>query len=185
MKKLTILVDMDDVLCDLCGSWVAWLNKKYGTNVKTSEIRSWDIASVFPTLTKTEVFSPLFTPVFWDSVNPVDESQKYLKHIIDDGHKVVIVTASHPDTISHKLNRCLFKYFPFLTYKDVITTGQKGLIKGDILIDDAPHNFDGFDGVGILMSANHNARFDVKGRKMLRCNSWKEVYDAICLFDGR
>ena len=30
MKRLTVLVDMDDVLEDLLGAWVAALNGQYG-----------------------------------------------------------------------------------------------------------------------------------------------------------
>lgn len=33
MKKLTILIDMDDTLEDLLGAWVSYLNTQYGTNV--------------------------------------------------------------------------------------------------------------------------------------------------------
>ena len=31
MKKLTVLIDMDDTIEDLVGAWVKYLNTKYGT----------------------------------------------------------------------------------------------------------------------------------------------------------
>lgn len=32
MRSLTVLVDMDDVMWDLVGVWVAELNQRYGTS---------------------------------------------------------------------------------------------------------------------------------------------------------
>lgn len=180
MKKLTILVDMDDVLENLCEAWIKYLNIHNGTKVKMSDITDWDITKAFPHISREEVFAPLFKPDFWETVRPKEGAIEYVGRLIDDGHKVIVVTASHPDTVSCKLNQVLFRYFPCFTYKDVIIASQKALIKGDILIDDAPHNLIDFDGIGILMSANHNIGFDVKGHKIIRKCDWKSIYDDIC-----
>ena len=59
MKKLTILVDMDDTIENLSEAWVSYLNSRYGTNVSVSDISSWDISQAFPTLSKTEVYGAL------------------------------------------------------------------------------------------------------------------------------
>lgn len=40
MKKLTILIDMDDTLEDLLGAWVSYLNTQYGTNVHKEDTGS-------------------------------------------------------------------------------------------------------------------------------------------------
>ena len=49
MKKLTILIDMDDTLEDLLGAWVSYLNTQYGTNVHKEDIRQWDISCLLYT----------------------------------------------------------------------------------------------------------------------------------------
>ena len=59
MKKLTILIDMDDTLEDLLGAWVSYLNTQYGTNVHKEDIRQWDISVAFPSLSKTQVYEPI------------------------------------------------------------------------------------------------------------------------------
>lgn len=178
MKRLIILVDVDNVLEDLNTAWVNEINTKYGTSVRPDEIVSWDIHKFFPTLSRNQVFSPLHTKDFWESLIPMDGSQEYLKRLISDGHKVVIVTSCHPDTICYKY-KFISKYFPFISFGDVIITSQKQLIRGDILIDDAPHNLEDGGYKGILMSAPHNMDYDPEASGFIRVNDWKDIYQAI------
>ena len=57
IKRLTILIDMDDVLENLVECWVAALNRKHGTTVKPEDITNWLIGEFFPSLTKEELFA--------------------------------------------------------------------------------------------------------------------------------
>lgn len=106
---------------------------------------------------------------------------KYLKKLIDDGNDVYIVTASNLDSVSAKMNKVLFKYFPFIKPQNVIITAKKQLVLGDILIDDAPHNMGG-QYKGFLFTANHNKSItddELLKLNSVRVNNWKEVYDLI------
>ncbi len=179
MEKLTILIDMDDTIENLCETWVEYLNELYGTNVSTNDIKEWDMTKAFPMLTSEEIYTPLTTADLWKRVKPLPYAVGTIRQLIDDGHKVVIVTASSPETIKLKLHNVLFKYFPYLTYKDVIVTSQKQLIKGDVLIDDAPHNLKGFDGFALLFNAPHNRSYKIKDKCFYRVNDWQEIYQKI------
>lgn len=112
MRNFTILVDMDDTIENLTDAWIAYLNDRYGTSVKKEDITSWDFAEAFPTLDKSQVFGALCDEELWERVKPLPGAVKYLKKLIDDGNQVVIVTASHPDSVSAKMNKVLFRYFP-------------------------------------------------------------------------
>lgn len=180
MSKLTILVDMDDTLENFCETWVTLLNETYGTNVQLNDIHNWDITKAFPSLEVSQVFSPLFNEEIWKRITPLPGAVEYLKRLIDDGHKVVIVTASHPNTVAMKLSNVLFKYFPYLTTKDVIITSQKQLVCGDIMIDDAPHNLEGGSYYGILMTAPHNMTYDAEANGFIRVYSWEDIYNVVC-----
>jgi 5'(3')-deoxyribonucleotidase len=70
MKKLTILVDMDDVLENLVECWVDELNKKCGSSLCEEDITDWRIAKFFPSLTNEDLFSPLNTAEFWGKIAP-------------------------------------------------------------------------------------------------------------------
>ena len=179
MKKLTILIDMDDTIENLCETWVEYLNEVQNTNVSIEDIKEWDMTKAFPTLTKSEIFEPLNTVELWHRVKPLPHAVEVIKKLVSDGHKVVIVTASHPETIQLKLDNVLFKYFPFLTYKDVIVASQKQLIQGDILIDDAPHNLEGRKFGKFLFEAPHNKSYDAKKANMIRVNDWRKIYQYI------
>lgn len=180
MKKLTILVDMDDTIENLCETWVAFLNETHGTTVHTDDIRDWDMTKAFPTIEKSQVYDPLFNENMWKRVTPLPGAVEYLKRLIDDGHKVVIVTASHQNTVAMKLNNVLFRYFPYLATKDVIVTSQKQLVCGDVMIDDAPHNLEGGNYYGILVTASHNRAYDATANGFVRADTWEEIYNIVC-----
>lgn len=179
MKTLTILVDMDDTLENLGEKWIEYLNDKYGTSVQYWDVRDWDMSKAFPTLSRAQVYEPLFEEALWERLTPLPGSVENVKRLIDDGHRVVIVTSSSPSTINMKLSRVLFKYFPFFTYADVIVTPQKQFIRGDILVDDAPHNFYGGTYKGILMTANHNVGFKAEEHGLIRAANWDDIYRII------
>lgn len=40
MNKLTVLVDMDDTLENLCATWVEYLNERHGTNVHIDDVKA-------------------------------------------------------------------------------------------------------------------------------------------------
>lgn len=170
---------MDDTLENLCETWVAFLNETHGTTVHADDIHDWDMTKAFPTIERQQVYDPLFNEELWKRVKPLPGAVKYLKRLIDDGHKVIIVTASDPNTVAIKLNNVLFRYFPYLTIKDVIVASQKQLIRGDVMVDDAPHNLEDGDYLGILFSAPHNKLYQIKSDSIIRANSWSEVYGIV------
>lgn len=179
MKRLTILVDMDDTIENLLDAWLKYLNSKYNTSYIKEDIKDWNVASYFPMAGENEVFAPLLTDEFWTTVTPKEDAQIVLKKLIDEGHSVHIVTASGYQSLSSKMENLLFKHFPFLRWSDVIITNNKQMIKGDILIDDAPHNLLGGSYQGILMDMPHNRWFDEKSHDIIRVNSWYEILHII------
>ena len=175
MRKLTILVDMDDVLNNLIERWVEELNILSGTSVAYEDITDWDITLFYPTLTTEQTYSPLQSSEFWSSLSTLPGSVETLKRLMDDGHTIRIVTASHYKDLATKME-WLFKYYPFLGWNSVIVAHDKKLIQGDILIDDAPHNLVGGSYNKILFSSPHNLEYDATANDMSRVNNWAEVY---------
>lgn len=179
MKLLTILVDMDDTISHLLKAWVEYLNERHGTTVKPDDITDWDLTIAFPTLTKEQVYAPLVEDELWDRVEPMEHAADVLKRIIDEGHTVKIVTATAYQTIRSKMENVLFKHFPFFTWKDVIITQNKQMIKGDVMVDDAPHNLENGDYTRVLMSASHNLKYNAEAHGMYRVSDWREVEEIV------
>lgn len=179
MKRLTILVDMDDTVEDLLGAWVSYLNTRYGTSVQKDEVTQWDISQAFHTLDKAQVYEPLYLDSFWCSVKPIDGASETLQKLMADGHRVLIVTTSAYQTLHTKMEEVLFRYFPFLTWDDVIVTSHKQLVNGDVLVDDGTHNLEGGDYLRILMDAPHNRAYNAEKNGMTRVYNWDDAYDVI------
>lgn len=178
MRKLTILIDMDDTLENLCEVWVNQLSSLFEVDVTIDDIHQWDMTKAFPMLNKQEIYWPLDTQSLWDNVKPLPGAVEAVKKLKADGHRVVIVTAASPDSASLKLKRCLLRYFP-VKMEDVIIASQKGLIRGDVLIDDGPHNLREFGGKRVLYTAHHNRSCDTQKYNMTRVNNWDEAYEYI------
>lgn len=185
MRRLTVLVDIDDTIWDLLQAWVDRLNDLHGTSVRKDDVVSWDITEFFPGLSKTQVFAPLHDDDFWGNIKPFNGAAKYLQALKDDGHRVLIVTASDYRTIRSKMENVLFKYFPMFSWGDVIITMHKQLINGDVLVDDAVHNLTGGNYEKLLMDAPHNRKFNAEANGMTRVMDWVGVYEKVCELSRR
>lgn len=180
MRSLTVLVDMDDTIEGLLQAWVNYLNERHGTTVDKEDVTEWDVSMFFPNIPKAEVYTPLQEDSFWETVKPFDDAAKYIKKLMDDGHKVLIVTTSDYRTLRSKMENVLFKYFPMFTWNDVIITAHKQLVKGDVLVDDGIHNLIGGSYEKLLMNAPHNKGFCAEENGITRVMNWSEAYSKIC-----
>lgn len=180
MRQLRILVDMDDTIEHLLDAWIRCLNERHGTIVKYADITEWDICNAFPTLTKEQVYTPLVEDEFWNTVEPMRDAADVLKWAIDNGHEIFIVTATAYETVKSKMENVLFRHFPFISWENVIIAQKKQMIRGDVLIDDAPHNLEGGDYIKILMTAGHNQQYNAGQNGMYRVNTWQAV--KLCIY---
>ena len=179
MTHLTICCDFDDTMTCLLPPWVEWLNNKHNLHVSIEDVTSWEMGNVFSSLTKEEIFEPLNTPEFWFTVEEKPEAGYYIKKIIEEGHSFYICTASYYKNLWYKFDNCLFRLFPFINPKQIITTYNKQMIDCDVIIDDALHNIKG-KYLGILFDMPHNKSFDdTHSRTIERVYSWEETYNLI------
>ncbi|MBO7361077.1 MAG: hypothetical protein J6V48_08105 [Clostridia bacterium] len=176
---MRILVDMDDTIERLLDAWLKVANERYGTDVAYDDVRSWNVTEAFPGLTPEQIYGLPKEPGFWKNVKPMPGAPEALKRFIDAGHEVYVVTATQFCVVPEKMTEVLFRYFPFLTQKQVIITYNKQMIKGDVLIDDGPHNLEGGDYIKILMTAPHNRSYDAEAHGMIRVGSWPEIESVI------
>ena len=173
---MIIGLDFDGTINNMLDTWVEWLNKKHGTDVKVSDITDWELAKAFPDLSKRELFEPLNTSEFWYYVTIKPGAVEIIEKLIQDGHKIYIVTSSHYRTLPAKLDNCLFAQLPFLKKEDIIITYDKSLIKCDILLDDAEHNLINFRGIKVLFNALYNKNSTVQD---FRVTSWEDFYELV------
>ena len=178
--KLTILIDMDDTIEYLLREWISFLNQWHGTNVTEDDVHDYDLTKAFPMLTPQQVYEPLFFHELWRRVKPVPGARKAIERLQEDGHDVYIVTSSNFVTIGTKVEAILHRYFPSIADDHVIVAKNKQMIRGDVLIDDAPHNLIGGKYLKIMPTAAHNRDYQAFANGIIRTEKWGEIYNVIC-----
>ena len=116
---------------------------------------------------------------FWEDVKPVPGAAEALKHFMDEGHEVYVVTATEFEHVYEKMRKVLFRYFPFLSPRQVIIACRKQMIRGDVLIDDGIHNLEGGAYRKILFTRPYNREYDAAANGMTRVRSWDEIVRII------
>lgn len=124
------------------------------------------------------MLEPLYRNEFCGKTTPVDGSSYYLEKLVKDGHKLLIVTASNPETFGAKRKKVM-EMFPFLTKEQIIRKDNKQRVKGDILIDDGVHNLIGGRYKKFLYNQQNNSDFNEQEYDITRVYSWKEIYERI------
>lgn len=170
---MKIGIDFDGVLNSMLDTWVAWLNRRWGYKVRPEDVTEWTLTKQYPGLTEDELFEPLTIPDFWKEVNIKYEAPEVVERLLAEGHEVYIITSSHYKTLYHKLEKCLFTHFLYLTEENVIITYDKSLINVDLLLDDAEHNLRNFCGIRVIFDATYNKDCSCVD---YRVASWKEFY---------
>jgi len=185
MKKLSIFVDMDDTIEQLLKAWVDEANRRYHYSVHPDEVTDWNVALAFPGLTAEQVYEIPTLPGFWKDVVPIPGAAEALQHFMAEGHDVYIVTATPYESVTEKMNDCLFKLFPFLKWHQLIITFHKQLLQGDVLIDDGVHNLVGGSYTKVLMTAPHNRAYNAEANGMIRVNNWPEAIAVVDRLAGK
>lgn len=187
MNKLTINIDIDNVLNNLNQVWVQALNKQYSLNYQLSDIKQWDMQKTYTTLTKKQIFEPLLDDRLWRNLKPIKGSQQIL-NTLNNKYNVKIVTASYYKTIKVKAE-WLKRYYPFLTWEQVVITKDKQSVKCDICVDDAIHNVTNADYIGLLFNYPWNESFNEAhyfNNYIYRVHNWQDIYDSIeCINEER
>lgn len=168
---LVILVDVDGVVADLCSEWLAMYNKDYDDSVTPHDITRWATHEFVKPECGDKIYNYLWLDELYDNVKPIAGSQEGVAQLRAMGHRVVFLTSGIQPAKIRWLHR-----HGFLTAemwqqeKDVIIAHDKSLIRGDVLIDDGPHNFEGFNGIRILFNQPWN-----QGARIPRVRGWRGV----------
>ncbi len=180
-KKLRIGIDMDDVLWDLVGAWLQRHNEINDDNVKPQDIKTWDIASYLNKGSKESLFYILRQNDFWRTVEPLDDSIKYLQMLMErDDVDVFIVTATDYRIVTRKMSS-FFDKFPFIKHQQLIITYRKNAIDLDVIVDDNPeHVCDAPSGcIKVLFDRPHNRWCAETGIGAIRIRDWKTLYNYL------
>jgi 5'-nucleotidase len=184
-KKLRILVDLDGIVADFFGPlWVEY-ERLTGEKISTSQILCWDMSKY---VSHPEVLKSIyFRHGYFTTLPTLPGAVNALGELADDGHELVIVSSPcTPHSAAEKLEWCK-KHLPFLDQKNVWIGHNKHHVRGDILIDDGPHNISAYRRehpeaflTGIAHPYNEGASYDLRADCHEKpADAWDQMLAAI------
>ncbi len=146
MKKLEIICDMDCILVDLFGPWLAWYNETYDDSLLVEHLTGWDIHGFVKKECGKAIldfFHPekdlKIRPMLYRDCPAIDGAVDGIRALHEAGHDILICSAVSGTTANEKYLWCA-KHLPFLHHHNIFLGNKKERLVGDVLIDDGPHN---------------------------------------------
>ena len=172
---MILLVDIDGVCADLHTEWYRLYNLDYQDNLVAENVKSWDIHSYVKSECGRKIYNYLRSPTLYQGVKPIEGALEHIRWLKENGWRIVYVSSAVIGSLDQKA-RWLAEHGFIPEGKrhlpDVIFAYDKDLIRGQALIDDAPHNIETFPGMGIVMDYPWNQTIK---RKHYRIHGWKEL----------
>ena len=159
MKRLTVLLDFDDVITTYIDDLLNEYNETHSTNYLPKDITFWRINETLNL--KEHIFDLVTYDFLVNKVHEKNNSIHWIKTLIDNGHKVYIVSDTQRGLAQSGKRDWLLDRIPYFKKDHIIFIKNKGMINGDIFIDDNITNIRLWqeknpNGKAILMRSNHN-----------------------------
>lgn len=170
---MTIGIDIDNVLNNLCEAVLSVYNEEADDNLKVSDITKYNIENFVKPQYKEGFYKIFLNKEVWRRIKVMPDCQKYILKLFNDGHRILFITKTEPYNF-YKKTKWLEKLFPYLEIrKCFFCCPDKTLMKVDVLIDDCVKNFGGAKH-SICFAYPWNAEF-----RGIRCKDWREIYTEI------
>lgn len=177
---MIICLDWDCVLNNLMDKTLEIYNTQSGKNIQMSDLISYNFYDCLDKDDADDIVKLFKNKAMWDSLSPVEGSRKGLQKLLDDGHRVYIVTATATENWTWKIS-WFKKYFPFFNIDNVVRMNDKSLFKCDIMIEDCYEQL-------IKNKMCHKIILDYPWNRdeskdwvhgTYRCENWVEIVEAV------
>lgn len=136
---MVIMVDVDDVICNLQETVVRLFNERFGANYTLNDFTEYDVMNVLPTQDAMVMKDMYGEHGLYDKVKPIPGAQEALEKLINLGHQVYLVTAAVPKTYGEKV-AFIKRFFPYIDESHIVCMRHKWMFKADIMIEDNLQN---------------------------------------------
>ena len=170
---MTILVDIDSTIYNFGKILILANNQLHNTYYRYSDINSY----VWFDQTFYTPWKPTEYQCFWNTIEVNPAAVTAIERWVRQGHKVLLVTASHfNDMLGYKIRKTLEPFNPELINEhNVIIAHDKSVIMGDAIIDDCVDNLYNFNGTRICYAQPWNQDFN----GLLRFSDWNKINEVI------
>ena len=161
--------DLDGVCCDLASKWLAVYNRDWHDTLSLDDITEWEWDRFVKPECGFRVYHYLSRPGFFADLAPLPGAVESLRRL-QQRCELVVVTASPRPAMADKA-AWVRHHLPFVPKHNLVITHRKDLVRGDIMIDDAPRNLRHFAGERILFDYPYNRDF----QECHRVRGWPEA----------
>jgi 5'(3')-deoxyribonucleotidase len=141
---MRILIDMDMIIVGLLQPWIEEYNlgRVPLQQLKMEDIYLWDIHKCTHDQDE-EIYDIIGRPGWFRNLLPLKGALAAIEKLQLNNECFIVSTPSSPDSYKDKIE-WLGQHMPSFTKKNIILTGAKHLINGDVLIDDSPANAEAY-----------------------------------------
>lgn len=173
---MKILVDVDNIIGNLCDAVLSVYNEDSGDNLCSNDITSYYIENFVKPQYKDNFKHYFLDKRVWKRMKYVDGCREYIAKLFNDGHDIYFCTKTEMKNAPKK-ESYLQRTFPYINIrKKLIVCSDKTMIRADVLIDDCLDNFGG-QNYSIVLDYPWN-RNNVKDN-IIRAENWEEIYEII------
>ena len=139
---MIIKIDIDGVIRNISETMCELYNTVFKENITEEDITDYDVDISFPKVKEclgnsaAKFFFADNSHLIFRNSNPYKDAKEAIDRLMDQGHKVVIVTWQR--TLQNKIDTLDFLERNNIKYDDICFTRDKWMIEGDWLIDDNP-----------------------------------------------
>lgn len=176
---MIIACDIDNVINNLQEAVVNLFNERNGTNYTIDDFHDYNVENVLPVKEAVEMKDMYGESGIYDYVKPIAGSQDGIQKLINDGHKVYLVTDAVPKNYNEKME-WLHHFFPFVDDAHIVSMKHKHLFRCDLMCEDNMHN--------LLAGVNyHRVCIDYPWNRhgkdyvydIHRCSNWNEFLNVV------
>ena len=174
--KIILGVDLDSTLAKIDQPWLDRLNRRFDKRYRDTDWTDWNFEFLSPA-ERDEMFI-LFTPDIYESAQAYPFAPEAIAKLAGiSGLELKCVTSSPSQNESAFIqakHKWIKRHIPELS-DSILFTNKKSGIGLTVLVDDAPHHFQGSDFIPILVERpwNKNVTCD------LRFSDWSSGYSLI------
>lgn len=170
-EKKIICVDMDEVIADALGEHLLRYNREFNERLTPADLHGRWLWDTVPPERLATLERYIRSEDFFANLEVMPDAQRVLERL-QERFEIYIATAAMevPSSFTAKFE-WLKQHFPFIRPSHIVFCGDKGILRGDYLIDDNPRQLRRFHGQGVLFSSPSNAL--ITGFR--RVNHWADV----------
>ncbi len=170
-ERKVICIDMDEVMADALGEHLLRYNRDFNEKLTIADLHGRWIWDYVPPERLHYLERYMRTDDFFAGLAVMPHAQRVIERL-QERYDVFIATAAMevPTSFTAKF-QWLKEHFPFIRPSHIVFCGDKGILRGDYLIDDNPRQLRRFRGEGILFTAPAN----VAVNSFRRVNDWIDV----------